>query len=231
MGPWQAGDMRAVDINPIDEYLRALDRHLRGPARLKADLLAEARGGLEDAASAYREDGLAPTAAGRRAVAEFGEPRGLAAAYQVELAAAYGRRLALLVAMLPVAMLTADTMWWQAPEDTAAPPTGFLFVTEAVDWTAYAAGALALLSLVQLGRRRGPDPRRVARLLGGVALVSAGSVWLLGTFAAATAVLDSPAALAWPPMLLALVCLNGGTGYLMAAGARCMAAARGPVVA
>lgn len=41
--------MLAAD--PIDQHLRLLSRHLRGPARLKADLLLEARHGLEDAAA------------------------------------------------------------------------------------------------------------------------------------------------------------------------------------
>jgi hypothetical protein len=39
-------------------------------------------------------------------------------------------------------------------------------------------------------------------------------------------VLASPEALAWPPMLVALVCLNGGFGYLLVAGARCVAVGR-----
>jgi hypothetical protein len=125
-------------------------------------------------------------------------------------------------------MLTADTMWWRAPSDTERPSTEFLLVTEAADWLSYAAGALALIALFLLGRLRGPDPVRVSRLLGGVAVGAAGSIWLVGTFAACTAVLDSPDALAWPPMLLALVCLNGAMAYYLAAGVRCLVSARGP---
>jgi hypothetical protein len=217
--------MRAADVDPIDDFLRALGRRLSGPARLRTDLLTEARGGLEDAAQAYREGGLDAETSRRLAVADFGAPGELAPAYQSELAAAQGRRLALLAVLLPVAMITADTMWWRAPSDTERPAAGFLLVTELADWASYAVGALALVVLVLLARR-GPDPRRIVRLLGVATLLCVGLVWGMGTFAAGTTIVATPAALAWPPMWAALVCLNGGAGYLLVAGVRCLAAAR-----
>jgi hypothetical protein len=224
--------MRTAEADPVDAYLHALGGRLRGPGRLKADLLAEARDSLEDAASAYEESGLDQTAARRLAVADFGEPGVLAPGYQRELAAAQGRRLARLMALLPVAMLLADTMWWERPGTaTERPPTAFLLVTEFADWTSYAAGALSLVALVLLGRPRGPHPGRLTQLVGGAAVATCGLVWAMGTFAAASAVLDSPATLAWPPMLVALVCLNGGFGYLLVAGARCVAVGRRAAVA
>jgi hypothetical protein len=45
--------MRVRDAAPINDYLRTLGAALRGPSRLKAELLAEARGSLENAADAY----------------------------------------------------------------------------------------------------------------------------------------------------------------------------------
>ena len=58
----------------VDEHLRELAARLQGPARLKSDLLTEARHGLLDAVEAYRESGVPSTEAQRRAVVEFGSP-------------------------------------------------------------------------------------------------------------------------------------------------------------
>jgi hypothetical protein len=82
----------------IDGYLAGLAGMLRGPRRARADLLAEARDSLHDAADAYREMGLPLAEARRRAVAEFGDYAEIAPAYQAELAVAQGRRTALLIA-------------------------------------------------------------------------------------------------------------------------------------
>ncbi|MEK8108104.1 permease prefix domain 1-containing protein [Micromonospora sp. M12] len=56
----------------VDEHLRELADRLAGPARLKSELLTEARHGLLDAVEAYRDSGVPPTEAQRRAVVEFG---------------------------------------------------------------------------------------------------------------------------------------------------------------
>jgi hypothetical protein len=202
---------------PIDHYVRLLGGRLRGPARLKRDLLTEVRDSLRDATEAYRECGLDPVAAQRRAVAEFGAPDRLAPAYQAELTAGQGRRLALLVALVPVAMLTSDLMWWEPPATTPSAPSGFLLMVRALDWASYAAGALALLALFLLGPagRRWPlSPRSVVRPLALVALVVGGLIWALGTFAGVNAALESPAALTWPPMIAAWVLLNATFGLL-----------------
>lgn len=204
--------MRAPDATAIDDYLRQLGGELRGPRRLKADLLTEARGGLEDAAEAFVRDGLDAGTAQRRAVAEFGVPDELASAYQAELTAGQGRRLALLVALLPAGMLTADLMWWQPPGEAAEPPpTPFLILVETLDWTSYAAGAAALVALFLLGpasRRRWIDPRRIVRPLALLALATCLFIWALGTFAAVGTVTETPGVLTWPPMLAAWLMLN-----------------------
>nr|MDT0657994.1 permease prefix domain 1-containing protein [Micromonospora sp. DSM 115978] len=214
----------------IDHYLRQLGSELSGPRRLKADVLAEARGGLEDAAEAYARDGLDPRAARCRAVAEFGSASALARDYQAELTAGQGRRLALLVALLPAGMLTADLMWWQpSGSSPQAPPTAFLIMVEALDWTSYLAGAAALLALLVLGpvgRRRPVAPGRVVRPLALLALGTAGLVWSLGTVAAVQAVVEDPRALTWPPMIAAWVMLNTLFGLMLTWGVRALAAAR-----
>ncbi|WP_329104500.1 permease prefix domain 1-containing protein [Micromonospora sp. NBC_01699] len=212
---------------PIDHYLRLLGGRLRGPARLRRDLLTEVRDSLRDATEAYRECGLDPIAAQRRAVAEFGAPDRLAPAYQAELTAGQGRRLALLVALVPVAMLTADLMWWQPPATTPSAPSGFLLLVQALDWASYAAGALALLALLLLGPagRRWPiAPRGVVRPLAVVALVVGGLIWALGVFAGVNAVRESPAALTWPPMITAWIMLNATFGLLTWLTVRAIAA-------
>ncbi|WP_326562525.1 permease prefix domain 1-containing protein [Micromonospora sp. NBC_01796] len=202
---------------PIDHYLRLLDERLRGPASRKRDLLTEARDSLWDATEAYRDSGLEAVAAQRRAVAEFGTPDQLAPAYQAELTAGQGRRLALVVALVPVAMLTADLMWWQPPATTPSAPSGFLLMVRALDWASYAAGALALVTLLLLGpasRRWHLAPRTVVRPLALVALVVGGLIWALGAFAGVNATLESPAALTWPPMIAAWIMLNATFGLL-----------------
>lgn len=222
--------MSPHDEPPIDHYVRLLGQRLRGPARLKRDLLTEARDSLSDAAEAYRMDGLDPVAAQRRAVAEFGAPDQLTPAYQAELSAGQGRRLALLVALVPATMLTADLMWWQPPTpDPATPPSGFLLMVQALDWAAYAAGALALLALYLLGpagRRWSITPRVVVRPLATVALVVGTGIWGLGGFAAVTAVRESPAALTWPPMIAAWIMLNATFGIMTWMTVRVIAATR-----
>jgi hypothetical protein len=213
----------------IDEYVATLGRRLTGPGRLKADLVREVRHGLDDAAEAYADSGLDQRAAESRAVAEFGDLRDLLPAYQAELTAGYGRRLALILMLLPLGMLTADSLWWQPPGEPAPPPTGFLFMVEALDWTSYAVGALSLLALVFLGpgmRRYALAPHVVVRPLAALALIACGLIWSLGTVAAVGAVQESPRALTWPPMIAAWVMLNAVFGTVMACAARALTTTR-----
>lgn len=206
--------------DPIDQHLRLLARHLHGPARLKADLLAEARAGLRDAAWAYQAGGLDPQEARRRAVADFGGPAELAPAYQAELTAGQGRRLAWLVMLLPIAMLTSDLMWWEPPGGAAdRPPTAFLVLVVTLDWLCYALGATALVVLGLLGVasrwRWVPGPRRLVRALALLSVTVSVLVWSLGAFAGVAAAVDSPRVLTWPPMIAAWVLLCATFGLLV----------------
>ncbi|MEN3308104.1 MAG: hypothetical protein V7603_4306 [Micromonosporaceae bacterium] len=96
----------------IDGYLAGLAAALRGPRRVKADLLAEARDSLYDAADAYQKMGLTAAAAQRRAVADFGDHAEIAPAYQAELAIAQGRRTALLIAAGLVGVYVCTSLAW-----------------------------------------------------------------------------------------------------------------------
>jgi hypothetical protein len=96
----------------VDRYVAELGAALRGPRRAKADLLAEARDSLWDAAAAYQKMGLDESAAQRRAVADFGGLAEIAPAYQAELAVAQGRRTALLIAAGLVGVYASTWLEW-----------------------------------------------------------------------------------------------------------------------
>jgi hypothetical protein len=114
---------------PVDAYIVGLGRALSGPRRKKADLLAEARDGLEDATEALEADGLTRWEAERQAVADFGELAEVVPGYRAELGYAQGRRTAVL---LCVVMLAQPVIWhegswpWNQHEDGSEPVTVFL---------------------------------------------------------------------------------------------------------
>jgi len=79
----------------VEDYLAEVAARLPGPARARAGIIAELRAGLLDAADARRAAGLPAAAADAGAVAEFGDPRQVAAAFQPGLALIQARRVAL----------------------------------------------------------------------------------------------------------------------------------------
>jgi HAAS len=88
---------------PIDAYLGDVAAALGGPARARADIVAELRSGLLDAAEAYRSAGLPLDLAADAAIREFGDASRIAAGFRPELAARQARRLAIaLVATGPL---------------------------------------------------------------------------------------------------------------------------------
>jgi hypothetical protein len=154
----------------IDEYIDELHAALRGPRRVKEDLLTEARDGLVDTARAYQEKGLDPDAAQRRAVAEFGEVREVAPDYQAELAVSQGRRTALLVFFVYTPQHFGSEFVWrsQAPGWSWQPGEAYLFLARVVDWAALAtiAAALAAVLACGVGVRYLGVRRRLARAIG-----------------------------------------------------------------
>lgn len=142
-----------VRVTPIDSYLTELAGRLRGPHRARADLLAEARDGLVDAAEAHEAAGAAPELAARLAVVEFGSVPEIAPAYQRVLGFAQARRTALLVFLLSAAQSLMSTFAWRyAGLGWTSDPgplvhlTAFLF-----DWVGVVLKVLALLLLVLCG--------------------------------------------------------------------------------
>lgn len=218
----------------IDEYLHRLSRALHGPRRLKADLLTEARHGLDDAAADYRAAGLPEPEAQRRAVAEFGSVPEIAAAYQVELAALTARRLSVrILGVWLLLLLAADRMWQGAPWDGGTPPpAGYRLLSTSLTWAWTAAGVTAGAAYLHLtwtarrGRAGGVWANRlVGRGLSGWLLLGAG----LGTglFIWSLALWD--AARTWPPMLIGMSAVALAHAWLGWTARDCLLATAGPV--
>ena len=79
----------------LDGYLAEVAARLPGPARARADIIAELRARLLDATDAYRDAGLPATSAAVLAIREFGDPALVAAAFRPGLALSQARRVAL----------------------------------------------------------------------------------------------------------------------------------------
>lgn len=165
-------------MEPIERYLAELDRALRGPRRAKADLLAEARGGLHDAVQSFVDSGEPAAVACQRALAEFGEVPVVAQGFQVELSLSQARRTALWVTL---AVAVQPLVWGplrpvgQAADLTAAQAQ----IDQLIEGLGVVALSGALLALFACGtgvRFLGARPE-VARLTGLFALaVTAGFV-------------------------------------------------------
>lgn len=147
---WHA---EVVPADDIDGFIDGLSQHLRGPRRIRADMVAEARHSLVDAAESYQDAGLAPVDARRRAVAEFGSYPEVVPDYQAELAVAQGRRTVLLIAVaLPLLVLAAPLMWWRSPwAGQSQLPAGYARLTAGFDVLSVAGALLAVLVLVGYG--------------------------------------------------------------------------------
>lgn len=181
----------------IDEYLVDLDRRLHGCGRFKADLLAEARDGLRDAADAYRAGGWSDEDAERRAVAEFGPAPVVAREYQAELGMLSGvRTLWKLVLGVPAMQIAWDYAriltygeWTQLPTST---PDWYRVVAHASHGAVFVVpviGLLALLGTRWLSRRL--DAVRLARFCGILIALAVGiNVASVGLLIGATGVVD-----------------------------------------
>jgi hypothetical protein len=217
--------MRAADLDPIDGFLVALDRQLSGPARVKADLLTEARGGLEDAARAYEQSGFTSAEAGGRAVRDFGRLPELVPAYQAELVAVAGQRLAMWLGVVPLATSTASIFMWRgAPWADLPPQAGYQLVSAGVDrlGAALTVGGLLAYAWFLLAARRGrPVAPAAVRRLALAGLLGVGALVVSCLAVCALTVTRAPAALAWPPMLIGLVVNGLALGLLVRRAWRC----------
>ncbi|GLW06650.1 hypothetical protein Misp01_17800 [Microtetraspora sp. NBRC 13810] len=161
-------------VASVEEYVSGLDRALRGPRRVKRDMLAEVRDGLCDAAEALESGGLCRAEAERAAVEEFGAIEEIAPGYQEELIARQGRRTAaLLFVGVPLTTIMWSLIWRFFPDTvTLSPvrdwPSWYLAVARTMDVMQLLTGVLGAVALVTLGRgaRRFRRARLVTRGLG-----------------------------------------------------------------
>ncbi len=139
-------------MGPIDEYLVDLSAALRGPRRQKADLLAEARGSLVDAAEAYQRSGVGWHEAQRHAVRDFGDVAAVGPAYQTELGLCQARRTALQVFLvLLVQPLVWGRAWRPMVSQAAEPGPAYVFLDHLVNWLGTATLVLALAAMLGCG--------------------------------------------------------------------------------
>ncbi|MGW5055063.1 permease prefix domain 1-containing protein [Actinokineospora sp. NPDC004072] len=204
--------------DPITDYIAALATRLRGPAAAKADLLAEARDGLDDAADAYAAAGH-PDPRGR-AVAEFGDLAHLARAYQAELGVAEGARAlkSVLVAVPVMHALwqTNELVWIGSWSDFGGPvPAWYQAVAGVYDWIGWAVMGLVGVALLagRLLSRRGVETRKLGRAAG--FLGAAGSFVLLLNL---MVLITATAHLDLSRLLMPLPCLAVGAGMFIVHG-------------
>ena len=156
---------------PIDTYVAHLDRALIGPRRVKADLMAEARDSLVDAAEAQQTRGLDRRAAERRAVAEFGTVDEIAAAFRTELGVAQARRTLVVFAavLVPQPVVWAEGRWpWNSgePAGSARPVVHLLDVMVESLGAAVMVGTVIALAACGIGLRWHFVRQHAARMTG-----------------------------------------------------------------
>ena len=145
----------------VESYLAEIAAHLPGPARSHAEIVAELRSGLLDAADAHRFAGLPPAQADQAAISEFGAPGQVADGFRAEIAARQARRLSAglvaagpLVGLLWIAAALASHLGlhlappWHWPDLPPLLGAGIRLVVVAIAAAAWA----ALLGIAATGR-------------------------------------------------------------------------------
>jgi hypothetical protein len=209
---------------PIDEYLTALRKELRGPRRRKADLLAEARDHLTDATEAFEADGFERYDAETHAVADFGSIEDVAPGYRADLAISQSRRTAVL---LFAALIIQPIVWlqgvWTWSQDTAAPAPLNGFLQELVRGVGFVVIVGAVLAVVAagIGTRHPLIRDHVSRVTGVFSLVSATAVGLISLAMPVTShspigPLDLAVVVGFVVLPLFLVALHAGRGLRLA---------------
>lgn len=216
----------AVDI---DGYAAGLAAALRGPRRVRDDLVAEARDSLTDAAEAYLSAGMTSRDAQRRAIAEFGSYQEIVPDYQAELAVAQGRRTAMLIALaLPTLYLLAPLMWRHSPWPGAHPmSSGYLRLASSFDYLSLAGGLVAAVVLLGFGwgSRYVRDGVRLTHAVGYGALTFLIIHGLAGGVVYLWSVTQWPDGMRWP-LLAGGVALWLAFDYAAFCAWRCLATSR-----
>jgi hypothetical protein len=201
---------QATDRDAVTDYLAAVAAQLTGPPSARAAVTDELRDGLMEALETHHARGCSPQEATVAAIAEFGDPDTVAAAFGPELGAVQARRVA--VGLLVTGPLVGLT-WIAAVVVNNLPPWRHQLIGP---WLALPLVGLALavagpaLGLTvaatgRLGRRLGRVVRRAtlpptAAAVAALAAVVA-DLTLLGILTGHT--LTSPGSYVWAPVIVA----------------------------
>jgi hypothetical protein len=223
-----------ASAQPIESYLSQVTAALPGPAQARAHIVAELRSGLLDAADAHRRAGLAPPAAAQAAVAEFGHPAQIAAAFRPGIAAGQARRVAatLLVTgpLIGLAWAAAarashvgvrDAPPWQWAGTPPAGPIAFPLIAAVILITIWT----ALITLAATGRltRWLPYRPRLAPTAAAIAGFGAATADMILLALLASLLTTAPAKLAAAPAALAAAASTTRLILARRAGQRCLA--------
>lgn len=214
----------------LEHYLAEVAARLPGPARVRADIVAELRAGLMDAADAYQSAGVPPAQAAGAVISEFGDPAQIADAFRAEIAASQARRVAVtllvtgpLVGLLWIAAAAASHL--------GVPPaqpwrwTGLPPVLHLVAAAAAVTACAALAGIASTGRLTRWLPARPRRAPTAAAVAGFGAVGAdgLGLALLAGQLATAPGKLS--PALAAAAAVASLARLMLAAGAarRCLA--------
>lgn len=213
----------------IDAYIAELRRSLRGPRRVRTDLVTEARDSLVDAAEAYESAGLPRRDAERRAVLDFGDVRSIASDYQAELGIAQTRRTALLVLLIIGSQGAITEVAWRLVAGigwTWHPSPAYALLARTVDWVGLLTVVAAVVTLF-LCRSRWSwrlNQRQLSRIAGVFGLAICGFFALSSITLAAFSPIGSLFA-ATAPGLAALLTWCAAPAMIAASARRCLQAA------
>lgn len=219
-------------MDVIADYTTELDRLLRGPRRMRADLVAEARDSLTDAAEAYGHDDADRERATARAVEDFGPLREVASGYQAVLATAQARRTAVLFFVITAAQTLSATYEWRTLSQdqgwTFQPGPGYSLLASTVDWVGIGNKVAALLVLLatSIGVRYLGHRRAISWFMGVLTLAVGGFMLVAGALLTSL----NPALMASyqdQPYLWFLYAISLAPGACLAVSAwHCISAAR-----
>jgi hypothetical protein len=213
-------------VSVVETYVAELRRSLRGPRRARADLVAEARDGLVDAAEAYQRQGMDPTAAERRAVAEFGDVQEIARQYQSELGLIQGRRTALHIVIVLAGQHLLWSGAWSGRDSTVDAPSWYGQLAQGFDVFGAVAlvTAFASLMLVTAVKHLRGKGRTLVLATGVFALTLLSGHLVFGTVLSAwspyVSYMFSPSGMLWT-----VVCSLALTTSLGLSGRSCLVAA------
>jgi len=192
----------------VADYLAEVAAKLTGPAAARVAITDELRDGLLETLERHLARGRSHPEATAAAIAEFGDPRTVAAAFGPELAAVQARRVALgLLVTGPLVGLT----WIAAVAVNALPPwrhqlTGPWLALPLVGLALVVAGPALGLTVAATGRlsrrlgRRATVPPTAAAIAALAAVVADLTLLTIITGQALT----SPGSSTWAPVLLAV---------------------------